>query len=71
MFSPNFPDVHIPHLADVPLPPMLRLRLHHPTGEAVPDIAAAVDEALARSKRFAELPSGSSGSPMGAATGRP
>src|SRR5919106_2224643 len=60
MLSPTFPDVHLPHLANVPLPPMLRVRLHHPTREAVPDIAAAVDEALARSKRLADLKSGSS-----------
>ena len=60
MLSPTFPEVHLPHLANVPLPPMLRVRLHHPTREAVPDIAAAVDEALARSKRLADLKSGSS-----------
>jgi hypothetical protein len=60
MLSPIFPDVHLPHLADVPLPPMLRVRLHHPTREAVGDIAAAVDEALARSKQLADLKSGAS-----------
>jgi hypothetical protein len=60
MLSPTFPDVHLPHLADVPLPPMLRVRLHHPTREAVGDIAAAVDEALARSKQLADLRSGAS-----------
>ena len=60
MLSPTFPDVHLPHLADVPLPPVLRVRLHHPTREAVPDIAAAVDEALARSKQLADLKSGAS-----------
>src|ERR687891_2168110 len=60
MLSPTFPDVHLPHLASVPLPPMLRVRLHHPTREAVGDIAAAVDEALARSKQLADLKSGAS-----------
>ena len=60
MFSPTFPEVHLPHLANVPLPPMARLRLTHPTRESVADIAAAVDEALARSRRLADLPRGSS-----------
>jgi hypothetical protein len=60
MFSPTFPEVHLPHLKDVPVPPMLRLRLTHPTADAVPDIAAAVDEALARSRRFGDLPPGAS-----------
>ena len=52
MLSPTFPEVHLPHLADVPLPPMMRLRLRHPKGEPIEDIAAAVDEALARSKQL-------------------
>ena len=60
MLSPTFPDVHLPHLADVPLPSMLRVRLHHPTREGIGDIAAAVDDALARSKQFAHLRSGAS-----------
>jgi hypothetical protein len=60
MLSPTFPEVHLPHLADVPLPPMARLRLTHPSRDAVPDIAAAVDEALARSRRFGDLPQGAS-----------
>ncbi len=60
MLSPTFPEVRLPHLANVPLPPMARLRLTHPSREAVPDIAAAVDEALAKSRRFADLPKGSS-----------
>jgi hypothetical protein len=60
MQSPTFPEVRMPHLADVPIPPMLRVRLAHPKGEPVADIAAAVDEALARSRRFADLPSGAS-----------
>jgi hypothetical protein len=58
MFSPTFPEVHLPHLRDVPIPPMLRLRLMHPSAAAVPDIGAAVDEALARSRRLGELRSG-------------
>jgi hypothetical protein len=60
MLSPTFPEVHLSHLANVPLPPMMRVRLHHPTRERVEDIAAAIDEALARSKRLADLKSGAS-----------
>ena len=55
MLSPTFPEVHLPHLKDVPIPPMARLRLTHPKREAVADIAGAVDEALARSRRLEDL----------------
>ena len=60
MLSPTFPEVHLPHLRDVPIPPMLRLRLTHPKGGPIADVAGAVDEALARSRRFADLRSGAS-----------
>jgi hypothetical protein len=60
MLSPTFPEVHLPHLADVPLPPMMRLRLHHPKGEPIEDIASAVDGALGRSKQLEALRSGAS-----------
>jgi hypothetical protein len=58
MLSPTFPEVRIPHLADIPIPPMLRVRLAHPAGEPVADIGAAVDEALVGSRRFADLQTG-------------
>jgi Lactate racemase N-terminal domain len=60
MLSPTFPEVDLPHLADIPLPPMMRLRLRHPKGEPIEDIAAAVDSALARSKQLETLRSGAS-----------
>ena len=60
MLSPTFPEIHLPHLADTPIPPMLRVRLTHPKGGPIADIAGAVDEALARSKRLADLPSDAS-----------
>jgi hypothetical protein len=60
MLSPTFPEIKIPHLANVPLPPVMRVRLHHPTREGIDDIAGAVDEALAKSKQFADLTTGSS-----------
>ena len=58
MLSPTFPEIHLPHLANTPIPPMLRVRLSHPKGEPVADVAAAVDEALAKSRQLAELHSG-------------
>ena len=58
MLSPTFPEIRLPHLADTPIPPMLRVRLTHPKGGPIADIAGAVDEALARSRRFEELHSG-------------
>ena len=58
MLSPTFPRVDLPHLADVPIPPMLRVRLAHPKAEPVADIGAAVDEALARSRRLQDLHTG-------------
>jgi hypothetical protein len=60
MLSPTFPEIHLPHLADTPIPPMLRVRLTHPKGGPIADIAGAVDEALAQSKRLADLPSDAS-----------
>ena len=58
MLSPTFPEVHLPHLEAVELPPMLRLRLHHPKGEPVADIEGAVAAALHRARRLPELPRG-------------
>ena len=58
MLSPTFPEIRLPHLADTPIPPMLRVRLTHPKGGPIADIAGAVDEALAKSRRFEELPPG-------------
>ena len=58
MLSPSFPEVHLPHLAEVRLPPMLRCRLAHPRGEPVADLEDAVDRALAGSRRLRELPTG-------------
>jgi hypothetical protein len=58
MLSPTFPKIDLPHLADVSIPPMLRVRLNHPKGGPIADVAGAVDEALAKSRRLADLRSG-------------
>ncbi len=58
MLSPTFPEIRLPQLEGIAIPPMLRLRLGHPKGEPVADIGAAVDEALARSRRLRDLWSG-------------
>ena len=60
MQSPTFPRIELPHLAEVPIPPMLRVRLAHPKGEPVPDIGMAVDDALAGSRRLRGLATGAS-----------
>ena len=48
MLSPTFPEVRMPHLADVPIPLTPRVRLTHPKGELVVNIGAAVDEVRLR-----------------------
>ncbi len=60
MQSPIFPEIRLPHLDEVPLPPVLRIRLEHPKGEPISDLAGAVDQALSGSRRFAALPAGAS-----------
>ena len=42
MLSPTFPEIRLPHLADTPIPPMLRVRLTHPKGGPIADIAGAL-----------------------------
>ena len=59
MFSPVFPKIHLPHLADIPIPPMQVVKLHHATSDAIADLPAAVETALSASSRFADLPKGS------------
>ncbi len=60
MFSPIFPKIHLPHLADIPLPMMQAVKLSHPNSEAIGDIDTAVVSALANSERFADLSKGAS-----------
>ncbi len=60
MLSPTFPKIHLPHLADVPLPPMQVAKLRHPSCAPVADVEAAVDTALATSRRLGDLPEGAS-----------
>lgn len=56
MLSPSFPVVELPHLRDVPLPPLMQVRLAQPTDPPVADIAASVDAELKKSARLAGLP---------------
>jgi hypothetical protein len=59
--SPTFPVVRLPHLDAVPLPPVMRVRLHHPEGPPpVGDLGAAVRQALAGRRRLDALPPGAS-----------
>ena len=58
MYSPNFPEIHLPHLANVPLPPVVRVRLSHSVQDPLADLDGAVDQALGRAERLAALPPG-------------
>ncbi len=60
MLTPQFPEVHLPFLDHVPLPPMRRVRLPQPKGTPIADLEAAVETALGASRRLAELASGAS-----------
>ncbi len=60
MLSPTFPVVRLPHLDAVPLPPVMRVRLHHPEGTLVDDLGAAVRRALAGRRRLDALAPGAS-----------
>ena len=57
---PSFPDVRLPLLRDVTLPPVLPVRLSHPHAEPLTDRPTAVRAALARSARLGALPRGAS-----------
>lgn len=60
MPSPVFPAVHLPHLDDVPLPDVMRVRLRHKDAPAVPDVEATIRAEMARSRRLKDLPQGAS-----------
>jgi hypothetical protein len=63
MHSPVFPVVHLPHLEDVPLPEVMRLRLKHQDAAPVPDVEGAVRAEMAKSRRLKDLPAGAKCSP--------
>ncbi|MBD3306856.1 DUF2088 domain-containing protein [candidate division KSB3 bacterium] len=58
MQSPIFPAIHIPHLEQVTLPPVHRVRLTHPRGTPVADLSQTVTAALEASQKFSTLPAG-------------
>jgi hypothetical protein len=60
MLSPTFPAVHLPHLEQVELPPVMRVRLRHPSAVPVADVEGAVGSAMAKSRRLADLKRGAS-----------
>jgi len=55
MQSPSFPALHFPHLDQVALPPMMRVRLEHPCAPPVADVEGAVRAALRGSRRLKDL----------------
>lgn len=56
--SPSFPDVVLPHLANVPLPDLRRVRVKHPEMPALPDVVAAVRQALDGQAALFDQPKG-------------
>jgi len=58
--SPTFPDIVLPHLAEVALPPLRRVRVKQPDAPALPDTAAAVRAALDAQSGLFALPRGAS-----------
>jgi hypothetical protein len=60
MLSPTFPAVHLPHLEQVELPPVMRVRLRYPGAAPVADVEGTVRDAMGRSRRLADLRRGAS-----------
>jgi hypothetical protein len=59
MLSASFPEVRFPHLEQVELPAVRRIRLRHPTGTPIDDTEAHVRRAVMECARFEALPKGS------------
>ena len=59
-FSPRFPDIVLPHLENVVIPPFVRVRLRQPEIDPLPDTAAAVTQALTESAGLFDLAPGAS-----------
>lgn len=56
----QFPRLHFDHLDRVELPRVARVRLQHPVGEPLADVAGAVRDAVLACARLRALPKGSS-----------
>lgn len=59
MKSPVFPAFRLPHLEDVVLPEMIRVRLRQPENPPLADVTAAVRSALDAQAALFDLPAGS------------
>ncbi|KAA0970161.1 DUF362 domain-containing protein [Aureimonas fodinaquatilis] len=60
MPSVQFPAMRFAHLDSVELPQVARVKLVHPRGEPIGDVAQAVRDAVLQSRRLQNLPAGSS-----------
>lgn len=58
--SATFPAIHFPHLAEVRLPTVVPVRLHHKAGTPVPDIPGRTREIVRTNRRLQALPKGAS-----------
>ena len=57
---PRFPDIRLPHLAQVEIPPFVRVRIRQPEVPALADPLADVARALANGASLFDLPRGAS-----------
>ena len=57
--SPRFPDVDLPHLAAIEIPPLARVRLRQPDIPALADAIEHLNHALAQNAALFDLPTGS------------
>ena len=57
--SPAFPAIRFPHLADVELPPLHRVRIRHPDAPALQNLEKRVADALKKCQHLRKIPIGS------------
>jgi hypothetical protein len=57
--SPAFPAIRFPHLAEVKLPPLHRVRIRHPEAPALQNLEKRVADALESCQHLPQIPRGS------------
>ena len=57
--SPRFPEISFPHLAEVELPQLHRVRIKHPIAPPLQNLEQSVATALDRCQHLQQIPKGS------------
>ena len=57
--SPSFPVIRLPHLAEVKLPPLHRVRIRHPKAPTLQNLEKRVADALESCHHLQQIPRGS------------